>query len=66
MRKFTDGAVQAQLLPSENPTLKSPGRFAVGRDTDGLAADTVIRYGADSSIYRIRGQEESGSKPAKS
>ena len=57
MRTFTDGSVQAQLLPSENPTSKPAVR------SDLLAADTVIRDAADSSSSRIQDKRKAALNP---
>ena len=54
MNKPTGGTVQVQLLPPENTTLKPGVRFTFGTDADMLAADTVVRYGADSSASRVQ------------
>jgi len=58
MNKPTGGTVQAQLLPPENTTLKPGVRFTFGKDADMLAADTLIRYGAESSASRVQGQKK--------
>jgi hypothetical protein len=58
MNKPTGGTVQTQLLPPENTTLKPGVRFTFGKDADMLAADTLIRYGVDSSASRLRNQKK--------
>jgi hypothetical protein len=58
MKKPTTGTVQAQLLPLENTTLKPGVRFTFGKDADMLAADTLTRYGADSSASRVQDQKK--------
>lgn len=63
MRRFAGGAVQAQLLPPENLTVKPAVRFTVGRDADNLAADTVIRYGANSSAPAVQHQKTAALDP---
>jgi len=43
--------VQVQILPPKNTTLKPGVRFTFGRDTDMLAAVTVVRYGDDVKMW---------------
>jgi hypothetical protein len=59
----TGGTVQAQLLSPENTTLKPGVRFTFGTDADMLAADTVVRYGADSSASRVQDQKKAALNP---
>jgi tRNA G46 methylase TrmB len=63
MNKPTGGIVQAQLLSPENTTLKPGVRFTFGTDADMLAADTVVRYGADSSASRVQDQKKAALNP---
>jgi hypothetical protein len=58
MKKPTGGPVKAQLLPLENTTLKPGVRFTFGKDADMLAADTLIRYGAESSGSRVQDEKK--------
>jgi hypothetical protein len=58
MNKPTGGTVHAQLLPPENTTLKPGVRFTFGKDADMLAADTLIRYGGESSVSRVQDQKK--------
>ena len=50
-KKPTSSPVQAQLLPPKNTTSKPGGRLTLGRDADMLAADTVVQYGADATMW---------------
>ena len=50
-KKPTSSPVQAQLLPSKNTTSKPGGRLTLARDADMLAADTVVQYGADATMW---------------
>ena len=50
-KKATSGLVQGQSLPPKNTTLKPGVRFTFGRDTDMLAAVTVVRYGDDVKMW---------------
>ena len=50
-KKPTSSPVQAQLLPPRNTTSKPGGRSTFGRDADMLAADRVVQYGADATMW---------------
>ena len=50
-KKPTSSPVQAQLLPPRSTTSNPGGRLAFGRDADMLAADTVVQYGADATMW---------------
>ncbi len=63
MNKLTGGIMQAQLLPPENTTVKPGVRFTFGTDADRFAVDTVIRYGADSSAFRVQDQKKAALNP---
>ena len=57
IKKPTGGTVQAQLLPLENTIVKPGVLFTFGKASDSLAADTLIRYGADASASRVQDQK---------
>ena len=50
-KKLTSSPVQAQLLLPRNTTSKPGGRLTFGPDADMLAADTVVQYGADATMW---------------
>ncbi len=50
-KKPTSSPVQGQLLLPRNTTSKPGGRSTFGRDADMLAADTVVQYGADATMW---------------
>ena len=50
-KKATSGLVQGQPFPPKNTTPKSDVRLKFGRDADLLAADTVVQYGADVTMW---------------
>ncbi len=50
-KKTTGGLVQGQPWSSKNTTPKPRVRLAFGRDDDMLAADTVIQYGDDVTMW---------------
>ena len=50
-KKTTRSLVQGQPFPPKNTTPKSDVRLKFGRDADLLAADTVVQYGADVTMW---------------
>jgi hypothetical protein len=58
-KQTTSSPVQAQLLPPKNTTSKLGVRLTFGRDADMLAADTVVQYGADATMW-LRNPKRAG------
>jgi hypothetical protein len=50
-KRATSGLAQGQLLPAKNTTAKPDVGLRFGRDADMLAADTVVQYGADVTMW---------------